>query len=107
MGKRLKSFSSHALHGSYTKVKVSDNPTQRDSVAPSKTFTIIFILFSIKVFLLVTKHKPEAIEQQGELRGVLFIVRAGGDIIKVKFMHTKRTNCLTKMKIGIHLEELK
>ena len=22
-------------------------------------------------------------------------------------MHTKRTNCLTKMKIGIHLEELK
>ena len=41
------------------------------------------------------------------LRGVLFIVRAGGDIIKVEFMHTKRTNCLTKMKIGIHLEELK
>ena len=42
-----------------------------------------------------------------ELRGVLFIVRAGGDIIKAEFMHTKRTNCLTKMKIGIHLEELK
>ena len=42
-----------------------------------------------------------------QLRGVLFIVRAGGDIIKAKFMHTKRTNCLTKMKIGIHLEELK
>ena len=41
------------------------------------------------------------------LRGVLFIVRAGGDIIKAEFMHTKRTNCLTKMKIGIHLEELK
>ena len=41
------------------------------------------------------------------LRGVLFIVRAGADIIKAKFMHTKRTNCLTKMKIGIHLEELK
>ena len=41
------------------------------------------------------------------LRGVLFIVRAGGDIIKEEFMYTKRTNCLTKMKIGIHLEELK
>ena len=41
------------------------------------------------------------------LRGVLFIVRAGGDIIKAEFMHTKRTNCLTKMKIGIHLEDLK
>ena len=37
----------------------------------------------------------------------LFIVRAGGDIIKAEFIHTKRTNCLTKMKIGIHLEELK
>ena len=41
------------------------------------------------------------------LRGVLLIVRAGGDIIKAEFMHTKRTNCLTKMEIGIHLEELK
>ena len=41
------------------------------------------------------------------LRGVLFIVRAGNDIIKADFMHTKRTNLLTKMKIGIHLEELK
>ena len=27
-----------------------------------------YILFSIKVFLLVTKHEPEAIEQQGELQ---------------------------------------
>ena len=27
--------------------------------------------------------------------------------VKAEFMHTKRTNCLTKMKIGIHLEELK
>ena len=42
-----------------------------------------------------------------QLRGVSFIVRAGGDIIKAEFMHTKRTNCLTEMKIGIHLEELK
>ena len=41
------------------------------------------------------------------LRGVSFIVRAGGDIIKAEFIHTKRTNCLTKMKYGIHLEELK
>ena len=41
------------------------------------------------------------------LRGVLFIVRAGSDIIKTDFMHTKRTNFPTKMKIGIHLEELK
>ena len=41
------------------------------------------------------------------LRGVLFIVRAGGDIIKAEFIPTKRTNRLTKMKIGIHLEELK
>ena len=70
MEKFLKSFSSHALHESHTKVKVSDNLTQWDSVAPSKNFTIIYILFSIKVFLLVTKHKPEAIEQQGELKSV-------------------------------------
>ena len=42
-----------------------------------------------------------------KLRGVLFIVRAGGDINKAEFMHTKRTNCLTKMKIGIHLVKLK
>ena len=41
------------------------------------------------------------------LRGVLFIVRAGSGIIKTDFMHTKRTNFPTKMKIGIHLEELK
>ena len=41
------------------------------------------------------------------LRGVLFSVRAGNDIIKADFMHTKRTNCLTKMRIGIHFEELK
>ena len=37
------------------------------SVAPSKNFTIIYILFSIKIFLLGTKHEPEAVEQQGEL----------------------------------------
>ena len=41
------------------------------------------------------------------LRGVLFIVRAGSDIIKTDFMHTKRTNFPTKMKNGVHLEELK
>ena len=65
--KRFKSFSNHAVHGSYTKIKVSDNPTRLDSVAPSKHFTITYVLFGIKVFLLVTKHKPDAIEQQGEL----------------------------------------
>ena len=68
MEKLLKSLSSHALYGSHTKIKVSDNPTQWDSVAPSKNFTIIYILFGIKVFLLVTKHKPEATEQQRELQ---------------------------------------
>ena len=36
--------------------------------APSKYFTIIFVLFSIKVFLLVTKHEPEAVEQQAEIK---------------------------------------
>ena len=41
------------------------------------------------------------------LRGVLFIVRAGSDIIKTDFMHTKTANFPTKMKIGTHLEELK
>ena len=41
------------------------------------------------------------------LRDVLFIVRAGNDIIEVDFMHTKRTTFPTKMKIGRHLEELK
>ena len=38
------------------------------SVASSKNFTIIYILFGSKVFLLVTKHEPEAVEQQGELQ---------------------------------------
>ena len=41
------------------------------------------------------------------LRGVLFIVRAGNDIIKEDLMHTKRTTFPTKMKTGIQLEELK
>ena len=41
------------------------------------------------------------------LRGVLFIVQAGNDIIKADFLHTKRTTLPTEMKIGIHLEELK
>ena len=35
------------------------------------------------------------------------MVRAGNDMIKADFMRTKRTNFLAKMKIGIHLEELK
>ena len=48
-----------------TKIKVSDHTA---SVAPSKSVTIIYILFSIKVVLLVTKHEPEAKEQQGELQ---------------------------------------
>ena len=78
MEKLLKSFSSHAFHGSHTKIKVSDNPTQWNSVAPSKNFTIIYILFGIKVFLLVTKHTLQAIEQQGELQndGSLSLVAA-------------------------------
>ena len=42
-----------------------------------------------------------------ELRDVLFIVRAGSDIIKADFMHIKRTTFPTKMKTGILLEELK
>ena len=49
----------------------------------------------------------EPASSQEVLRGVLFIVRAGGDIYKAEFMHTKRTNCLTKMKIGINLVKLK
>ena len=42
-----------------------------------------------------------------ELRDVLFIVRAGSDIIKADFMHIKRTTFPTKMKTGILPEELK
>ena len=42
-----------------------------------------------------------------KLRDVLFIVRAGSDIIKADFMHIKRTTFPTKMKTGILLEELK
>ena len=42
-----------------------------------------------------------------ELRDVLFIVRAGSDIIKADFMHIKRTTFPTKMKTGILLEDLK
>ena len=41
------------------------------------------------------------------LRGVLFVVRAGNDIIKADFMHTKGTTFPTEMKISIRLEELK
>ena len=41
------------------------------------------------------------------LGDVLFIVRAGSDIIKADFMHIKRTTFPTKMKTGILLEELK
>ena len=68
MEKHLKSFSSHALPGSHTKIKVFDHPAQLASVAPSKNFAIIYIMFGIKVFLLVTKHELEAVEQQGELQ---------------------------------------
>ena len=38
---------------------------------------------------------------------VFIIVQAGNDIIKVDIVDTKRTTLPTKMKIGIHLEELK
>ena len=49
----------------------------------------------------------EMIHFDNELRGVLFNVQAGNDIIKADFIHTKRTTFPTEMKIGIHLEELK
>ena len=39
------------------------------------------------------------------LRGVLYIVQAGNDIIKEDFVHTKRTIFPTEMKIGIYFEE--
>ena len=39
------------------------------------------------------------------LRDVLFIVRAGNNIIKADFMYVKRTTFPAKIKIGIHLEE--
>ena len=42
-----------------------------------------------------------------DLRGVLFIVRAGNDIIKSHFIHAKRTSFPAKIIIGIHVEELK
>ena len=42
-----------------------------------------------------------------KLRGVLFIIQGESDTIKLDFMHTKRTTFPTKMKTGIHLEELK
>ena len=41
------------------------------------------------------------------LRGILFIVWAENDIIKADFMPSKSTTIPAKMKIGIHLEELK
>ena len=41
------------------------------------------------------------------LRGMLFIVRAGNDIIKADFVPSKGTTFPAKMKNGIHLEELK
>ena len=39
--------------------------------------------------------------------GFLFIAQAGNDIIKADRMHTKRIAFPTKMKIGMHLGELK
>ena len=68
MEKRLKSFSSYALHGSHTKIKVSDHPAHWASIALFKNFTIIYVSFSFKVFLLVTKHEPEVVKQQGEVQ---------------------------------------
>ena len=68
MEKRLKSYSTHALLGSHTKIKVSDHPAQWVSIAPSKNVTIIYIFISVKVFLLVTKHESEVVEQQGEVQ---------------------------------------
>ena len=41
------------------------------------------------------------------LRGILFIVSEEKDIIKADFMPFERATLPTKMKIGIHLEELK
>ena len=41
------------------------------------------------------------------LRGVLFIVRPGIDIIKTDCIHDKRATFSSKMKIGVNLEELK
>ena len=41
------------------------------------------------------------------LRGVLFIARAGNEIIKLDFIHTKRTSFPTKIENGIHLEQVK
>ena len=42
-----------------------------------------------------------------KVKRCFIIVRAGNDIIKADFVHTKRTSLPTKMKIGIRLEELK
>ena len=42
-----------------------------------------------------------------DLSYVLFVVRAGNDIMKGDFIHTKRTTFSAKMKVGICLEELK
>ena len=64
--------------------------------------TLHFWLYSQDVFKL---YNVTLKEMREHIRDDAF--RAGGDIIKVEFMHTKRTNCLTKMKIGIHLEKLK
>ena len=72
--KRLKSFSSHALYVSHNKIKCLILQTSDTRLHHQ----IIYVLFSIKVFLLVTKHKPEAIEQQRELQndGSLTLVLA-------------------------------
>ena len=56
---------------------------------------------------LITCACWEFLDALTDLRGVSFIVRAGKDIIKADFVHIKRTTLHTKMKIGIHLDELK
>ena len=54
-----------------------------------------------------TKFQEVQLIAKEQIKRCLFIVRAGNDIIKADFMHSKRSNVLTETKIGIHLEELK
>ena len=61
----------------------------------------------MKTFLGLTPQLPALFYASKQLRDVLFIVRAGSDIIKADFMHITRTTLPTKMKTGMLLEELK
>ena len=77
------------------RLKMKDEWTITLRVANQGRFDFC-VAFTMRLFALQSK--------QTFFRGVLFIVRAGNDVIKSDFMHTKRKTFPTKMKIAYILK---